>query len=143
MLKNLSLFGIDSKKDIPHITVVDFDKIIELSNLNKQFLFLKNSLGKFKAEEAAISAENMNKEVKILPIPEKFGKENDKLFNNNNKYFKEKDVILISIDIIGAILGPQTKSETYVHFKKESYGDLSLKITNTNKEKITPSYTIR
>ena len=61
----------------------------------------------------------------------------------NNKYFKEKDVILISIDIIGAILGPQTKSETYVHFKKESYGDLSLKITNTNKEKITPSYTIR
>lgn len=61
----------------------------------------------------------------------------------NNKYFKEKDVILISIDIIGAILGPQTKSETNVHFKKESYGDLSLKITITNKEKITPSCTIR
>lgn len=82
MLKNLSIFGIDSKKDIHHIMVVHFDKIIELLNLNKQFLFLKNSLGKFKAEEAAISAENMNKEVKILPIPEKFGKENDKLFNN-------------------------------------------------------------
>ena len=61
----------------------------------------------------------------------------------NNKFFKEKDVILISIDIIGAILGSQTKSETYVHFKKESYGDLSLKITNTNKEKITPSCTNR
>ena len=61
----------------------------------------------------------------------------------NNKYFKEKDVILISIDIIGAILGSQTKSETNVHFKKESYGDLSLKITITNKEKITPSCTIR
>ena len=83
--------------------VVHFDKIIELLNLNKQFLFLKNSLGKFKAEEAAISAENMNKEVKIS----------------------------------------QTKSETNVHFKKESYGDLSLKITITNKEKITPSCTIR
>lgn len=82
MLKNLSIFGIYSKKDIHHIMVVHFDKIIELLNLNKQFLFLKNSLGKFKAEEAAISAENMNKEVKILPIPEKFGKENDKLFNN-------------------------------------------------------------
>jgi len=82
MLKNLSLLGIDSKKDIHHIMVVHFDKIIELLNLNKQFLFLKNSLGKFKAEEAAISVENMNKEVKILPIPEKFGKENDKIFNN-------------------------------------------------------------
>ena len=159
MLKNLSLFGIGSKKDIPHITVVDFDKI-ELSNLNRQFLFLKKSIGKFKVEEAAISAENMNKEVKILPIPEKFDKENDKLFNN--KFFKEKDVILISIDtnsgkeyldkksvllnkpmILGAILGPQAKSETYVPFETASYGDLSLKITNNNTEKITPSCTIR
>ena len=45
----------------------------------------------------------------------------------NNKFFKEKDVILISIDIIGATLGPQTKSETYVHFKKESYGRFIFK----------------
>ena len=75
----------------------------------------------------------MNKEVKLLPIPEKFGKENDKLFNN--EFFKEKDVILISIDInsgkeyldkksvllnkpmiLGAILGPQVKSKTYFIF---------------------------
>ena len=159
MLKNLALFGIGSKKDTPYITVVDFDKV-ELSNLNRQFLFLKNSIGKFKVEAAASSIENMNKEVKILPIPEKFCKENENLFNN--KFFKEKDIILISIDtnsgkeyldrksvllnkpmILGAILGPQAKSETYVPFETASYGDLSLKITSTHIEKVTPSCTIR
>ena len=159
MLKNLSLFGIGSKKDIPHITVVDFDKV-ELSNLNRQFLFLKNSIGKFKVEAAASSVQNMNKEVKILPIPEKFCKENENLFNN--KFFNEKDIILISIDtnsgkeyldrksvllekpmILGAILGPQAKSETYVPFETASYGDLSLKIKRNHTEKITPSCTIR
>ena len=159
MLKNLALFGIGSKKDIPYITVVDFDKV-ELSNLNRQFLFLKNSIGKFKVEAAASSVQNMNKEVKILPIPEKFCKENENLFNN--KFFNEKDIILISIDtnsgkeyldrksvllekpmILGAILGPQAKSETYVPFKTASYGDLSLKINSNHTEKITPSCTIR
>ena len=67
MLKNLALFWIGSKKDTPYITAFDFDKV-ELSNLNSQFLFLKNSIGKFKVEPAASSVENMNKEVKIMPI---------------------------------------------------------------------------
>ena len=159
MLKNLTLFGIGSKKDIPYITVVDFDKV-ELSNLNRQFLFLKNSIGKFKVEAAASSVENMNKEVKIFPIPEKFCKEKDKLFNN--RFFQEKDIFLISIDtnsgkeyldrksimlnkpmILGAILGPQAKSEIFIPFETASYSDLSLKGTSTNIENITPSCTIR
>ena len=159
MLKNLALFGVGSKKDTPYITVVDFDRV-ELSNLNRQFLFLKNSIGKFKVEAAASSVENMNKEVKILAIPEKFCREKDKLFNN--KFFQEKDIFLISIDtfsgkeyldrksimhnkpiILGAILGPQAKSETYIPFKTASYGDLSLKIDDTHIENVTPSCTIR
>ena len=159
MLKNLALFGIGSKKDSPYITVVDFDKV-ELSNLNRQFLFLKNSIGKFKVEAAASSVEKMNKEIKILPIPEKFCKEKDKLFNN--KFFQEKDIFLISIDtysgkeyldrkstmlnkpmILGAILGPQAKSETYIPFETASYGDLSLKNNETHIENVTPSCTIR
>ena len=159
MLKNLALLGIGSKKDSPYITVVDFDKV-ELSNLNRQFLFLKNSIGKFKVKAAASSVEEMNKEIKILPIPEKFCKENDKLFNN--KFFKEKDIFLISMDtfsgkeyldrksilhdkpmILGAILGPQAKSETYVPFETASYGDLSLKNSAHHIEKVTPSCTLR
>lgn len=159
MLKNLALFGIGSKKGTPYITVVDFDKV-ELSNLNRQFLFLKNSIGKSKVEAAASSVENMNKEVKILPIPDKFCKEKDKLFNN--KFFEEKDIFLISIDtnsgkeyldrksimfnkpmILGAILGPQAKSEIYIPFETASYSDLSLKTTGTHTENVTPSCTIR
>ena len=159
MLKNLVLLGIGSKKDIPYITIVDFDRV-ELSNLNRQFLFLKNSIGKFKVEAAASTVGNMNKEVKILPIPEKFCKDKDKLFNN--KFFQEKDIILISIDtlsgkeyldrkstifdkpiILGAILGPQAKSETYIPYETASYGDLSLKVAETHIENVTPSCTIR
>ena len=159
MLKNLALFGIGSKKDTPYITVVDFDKV-ELSNLNRQFLFLKNSIGKYKVEAAASSVENMNKEVKILPIPEKFCKEKDKLFNN--RFFQEKDIFLISIDtnsgkeyldrksimlnkpmILGAILGPQAKSEIFIPFETASYSDLSLKNTSSHTENVTPSCTIR
>ena len=159
MLKNLALLGIGSKKDNPYITIVDFDRV-ELSNLNRQFLFLKDSIGKFKVEAAAASVENMNKEVKILPIPEKFCKEKGTLFNN--EFFKEKDIILISIDtnsgkeyldrkavlfnkpiILGAILGPQAKSETYCPFETASYGDLSLKKSDIHIEKVTPSCTIR
>ena len=159
MLKNLALLGIGSKKVTPNITIVDFDKV-ELSNLNRQFLFLRNSIGKFKVEAAASSVENMNKEVKILPIPEKFCKEKDKLFNN--KFFEDKDIFLIALDtnsgkeyldrkstmlnkpmILGAILGPQAKSEIYIPFETASYSDLSLKITETHTENVTPSCTIR
>ena len=159
MLKNLALLGIGSNKDIPYITIVDFDKV-ELSNLNRQFLFLKNSIGKYKVIAAADSVENMNKEIKILPIPEKFCKEKEKIFNN--KFFQEKDIILISLDtnngkeyldtkslmfnkpmILGAILGPQAKSELYIPFETASYSDLSLKNTGHHTENVTPSCTIR
>ena len=159
MLKNLALLGIGAKKDKPYVSVVDFDRV-ELSNLNRQFLFLKNSIGKFKVEAAASSIEKMNTDVKILPIPKKFCKEEDKLFNH--KFFQEKDIFLISIDtnsgkeyldrkatilnkpiILGAILGPQAKSETYIPFETASYGDLSLKVSDTSIERVTPSCTIR
>jgi ubiquitin-activating enzyme E1 len=159
MLKNLALLGIGDNKNEPYITVVDFDKV-EISNLNRQFLFLRDSIGKTKVEAAAASIEKINKNIKILPIFEKFCKEKDIIFTHD--FFKEKDIILISIDtisgkeyldkksilfdkpmILGAIKGPQAKSESYVPYETSCFTDLSSKRNKTSEEEETPSCTIR
>ena len=152
MLKNLVLLGIGSDKKDEFITVVDND-IVEKSNLNRQFLFLKNSIGKSKAEAACNAAKKINKSIKFLPICEKFCLEKDKIFTN--KFFSEKDIILISIDsqsgkeyldkkatnfeipmILGATLGPLAKAEIFVPFEtlclndKRIQPDIENNVTN-------------
>jgi ubiquitin-activating enzyme E1 len=108
--------------------------ILLKSNLNRQFLFLKNSIGKSKVEAAYNAAKKINKSIKILPICEKFCLEKDKILTN--KFCSQKDIILISIDsqsgkeyldkketnceipmILGATLGPLAKVEIFVPFE--------------------------
>lgn len=158
MLKNLGLLGVGKNKQEPYISVVDFDKV-EPSNLNRQFLFLKESVGKTKVEASAKAVEQMNKEIKIKPIFEKFCKEKDEIFTN--KFFKEQNFILISIDtlvgkeyldkkatifeipmLLGGILGPQAKSWSYIPYETSSFGDEMTKVRNKVKE-ATPPCTIR
>lgn len=59
LLKNLIMSGI--KK----ITIVDMDKI-ENSNLNRQFLFSKDSINQFKSDTAKFSLENYRKDSTFL-----------------------------------------------------------------------------
>lgn len=107
--------------------------IVEKSNINRQFLFLKNSILKSKAEEACDAAKKINKNIKFLLICGKFCLEKDKIFTNKILW---KNIILISIDsqsgkeyldkkattfeipmILGATLGPLAKAETFVPFE--------------------------
>ena len=55
ILKNLALCG------VKHIFVVDLDTI-ELSNINRQFLFRQKDIGKFKAD---VACEFIKKNIQI------------------------------------------------------------------------------
>ncbi|KAF2437336.1 NEDD8-activating enzyme E1 catalytic subunit [Karstenula rhodostoma CBS 690.94] len=88
VLKNLALSGF---KDIH---VIDMDTI-DVSNLNRQFLFRAADVGKYKAEVAAAFVEKRVKGVKITPY---CGKIQDK----DEAYYKQFALIVCGLDSIEA-----------------------------------------
>ncbi|KAL4977597.1 hypothetical protein BDW66DRAFT_31027 [Aspergillus desertorum] len=88
ILKNLALSGF---KDIH---VIDMDTI-DISNLNRQFLFRQSDIGKPKAEVAAAFVEQRVKGVKITPF---VGKIQDK----DEDYYMQFKIIVCGLDSIEA-----------------------------------------
>lgn len=88
ILKNLALSGF---KDIH---VIDMDTI-DVSNLNRQFLFRASDVGSFKAEVAARFVEKRVKGVKITPY---CGKIQDK----DEEYYMQFAMIVCGLDSIEA-----------------------------------------
>ncbi|KAK6458329.1 uncharacterized protein RJT20DRAFT_126337 [Scheffersomyces xylosifermentans] len=90
ILKNLALTGF---KDIH---VIDMDTI-DVSNLNRQFLFRPKDVGKSKAEVAAKFIEERigDKDLKISPY---FGKIQDKPLS----YYKQFGVVICGLDSVEA-----------------------------------------
>lgn len=88
ILKNLALSGFRD------IHVIDMDTI-DLSNLNRQFLFRKKDIGKAKAIVAAEFIEKRVKGVKVTPY---FGKIQDKDIN----YYMQFAIVICGLDNIDA-----------------------------------------
>ncbi|KAF2750652.1 NEDD8-activating enzyme E1 catalytic subunit [Sporormia fimetaria CBS 119925] len=88
LLKNLALSGF---KDIH---VIDMDTI-DVSNLNRQFLFRQADVGKYKAEVAARFVEKRVKGVKITPY---CGKIQDK----DEEYYMQFAMVICGLDSIEA-----------------------------------------
>ena len=82
-----------------NISIVDMDKI-EISNLNRQFLFDRSCIGKYKSEMAILSIEKFRKD-KTLNLKSYIGNIKDKI-QFNNKFFTQFDIILNALDNIDA-----------------------------------------
>lgn len=90
ILKNLALTG------FREIHVIDMD-IIDISNLNRQFLFRQNDVGKSKAEVAAKFIRSRINDDKLNIVPY-FGKIQDKPI----EYYKQFDVVICGLDSVEA-----------------------------------------
>ena len=135
LLKNMALLGIgtNSANNQPFnskgsVLIID-DDLVELSNLNRQFLFHKKDIGKNKTLIAKQSAEKINKDLKCTSLCQRISEENFHLFSNfgdydlvlsaidsndGNSYLSELCQIFEKILIKGGIKGPEGKVETFI-----------------------------
>lgn len=139
LLKNLSQINCCSGKE-GRLYVTDPD-FIEISNLNRQFLFRERHLRKPKSLIAAASIKNFKPETKIMPLLEKVGEATENIFTN--KFWKGLDCVANALDNIKArkyvdlrcvknmkplvesgTLGAKGHIQTIVPFKTETYGDV-------------------
>ena len=102
-LKILALMGIATKNNCT-VTVTDND-CIENSNLNRQFLFRKEHIGKSKSFVACEEAKKINPEFNCENLQIEVKEENEDIFNED--FYKKQDFVLIAVDNI--------KSRNYIN----------------------------
>jgi ubiquitin-like 1-activating enzyme E1 B len=112
LLKNLVMTG------FKNITIVDLDKI-EKSNLNRQFLYDKECIGKYKSEMARNALLRLRKNLNITAYVGNI-KDTSRF---NYAFFRSFDVILNALDNIEA--------RTYIN---KVCQDLNLKLVNSGTE---------
>lgn len=96
-LKAFSLAGIGTKKYNGKVTVTDMDRI-EVSNLNRQFLFRTHHVGQPKSITAANSAIEMNPEFNVEALEVRVGPDTDSTFND--AFWENLDCVVNALDNI-------------------------------------------
>ena len=97
-LKTFATMGISTKND-KNMTVTDNDNI-EISNLNRQFLFHKDSIGRSKAEVACESIKKMNKDFNCISLRKRLNQETENYFNE--EFWNKQDYIINAVDNVEA-----------------------------------------
>ena len=145
-LKILSLMGVATKNNCK-VTVTDND-CIENSNLNRQFLFRKEHVGKSKSLIACEQVKKINPEFNCESLQIEVREETEDSFNEN--FYKKQEFVLIAVDNVKArtyinnqctlhrvkliecgTLGENASSQLIIPFVSEEY-----KGTETNNNKI-------
>eukprot|EP00924_Labyrinthula_sp_SR-Ha-C_P008653 augustus_masked-scaffold_37-processed-gene-2.21-mRNA-1 protein AED:0.04 eAED:0.04 QI:0/-1/0/1/-1/1/1/0/609 len=93
LLKNLVLCGFQ------HIFVVDLDSI-DISNLNRQFLFSRADVGKAKATSAALAVKKFFQKINKTEIDPFYGNVKEEKFGV--EFYKSFDVVLNALDNVSA-----------------------------------------
>lgn len=100
LLKNLAMMGVAcSESGEGEVKITDMDQI-EISNLNRQFLFRRKDVGHKKSEVAAQAVSAFNSNFKIQPLSERIGPETEAIFNDS--FFSELSCVLNALDNLDA-----------------------------------------
>ena len=97
-LKNFGMMGFCTEKD-KKFFVTDNDNI-EVSNLNRQFLFRKKDVGKSKSIIAAESVQIMNPHFNVEGMQTKVCEETENIFNE--EFWTKQDFIIYAVDSVDA-----------------------------------------
>jgi molybdopterin/thiamine biosynthesis adenylyltransferase len=100
LLKNFAMLGVGT---LGSIVLTDPD-VIEVSNLNRQFLFREKHLRKPKSQTAAAAAVQMNPALQdhIFPRLDKVHPGTEEIFSEH--FFKELSVVCNALDNVAARL---------------------------------------
>ena len=133
-LKTFAAMGISTKID-KKLIVTDNDNI-EISNLNRQFLFHKDSIGRSKAEVACESIKKMNKHFNCIPLRKRLNQITENFFDE--EFWNKQDYIINAVDNIEARIYISQQSLIYKKILIDS-GTLG---TKANSQIIVPHKTI-
>jgi ubiquitin-activating enzyme E1 len=93
-IKNFALMGLSSENE-SQAFVTDNDNI-ELSNLNRQFLFKNNDIGESKSKCACREGKIMNKNFNCIDLAYKIGEESEEYFDD--LFWEKQDIIFSAVD---------------------------------------------
>ena len=99
-IKMFALMGCSSSK--PGLLTVTDDDNIEISNLNRQFLFRKSDVGKSKAERALATGSRMNPHLVSQSYKLRVGDENEAIFHDD--FWNSLDIVINAVDNVHARL---------------------------------------
>lgn len=152
-LKQFALMGV-SCSDKGKLTVTD-DDTIEMSNLNRQFLFRKNHVKQSKAETACNVAKTINPKLNVDAHVKRADPKTENVFTD--VFWDELDCVFGAVDNVHArqytdskcvlhkknlfesgTLGTKCNSQMVIPFKTQSYND-----SQDQKEESIPMCTLR
>lgn len=105
-LKNLAMLGCSTKDQQGLITITDMDRI-EISNLNRQFLFGRGHVGQSKSVVATKIIRTMNPDINVNPIEVRVGVETEQELND--QFWDGLDVVINALDNVPSRLYVDSK----------------------------------